>query len=93
MIALMIAWQMVVAAQVWQAAQSAARSEARARSVDVPAGRAARAVLPADLATRAQVRRFRVGDREVVRVRIEVPRVLPFGPPLGAVSGEAEVVR
>lgn len=92
-IALMIAWQLVVAAQTWQAAQSAARSEARARSVDVPAGRAARAVLPTDLAHRAQVRLLHVGNREVVRVRIEVPRVLPFGPAVGAVSGEAEIVR
>lgn len=92
MIALMLAWQLIVAAQAWQAAQSAARSGARAGSVDGPVARAARAVLPADLAGRARVERVSRNGRDLVRVRIRIPRVLPFGPDLGLVDAEAEVV-
>jgi hypothetical protein len=79
-VALMLAWQLVVAAQAWQAAQSSARTAARAGAVGAPIVRAARTVLPPALAEGVQVDRITTGGRDVVRVRIRVPRVVPLWP-------------
>ena len=90
-IALLIGWQVLLAAHTWQAAQSAARTAARAGSVGAPVRRAALAVLPDRLAARARVREVAHGPARTVEVRIAIPSVLPFVVTFGAVSGEAEV--
>ncbi len=92
-VALTMAWQLIVAAQAWQAAQSAARTAARAGSVGAPVVRAARTGLPSDLAGRAQVRQVRIDGHDVVRVRVRVPQVIPLWVRPVWVQGEAEVVR
>lgn len=79
-VALMLAWQLVVAAQAWQAAQSSARTAARAGAVGAPIVRAARTVLPPALAEGMRVDRLTEGGRDVVHVRIRVPRVVPMWP-------------
>jgi Flp pilus assembly protein TadG len=91
---LLVGWQAVVAAYTWQTAQSAARTAARAGSVGAPVERAALAVLPNRLATRAKV--VIVTDRAGrirVRVRLSIPRVLSGRGTMGTVDGEAAVVR
>lgn len=88
-----LAWQVVVAAHTWQAAQSAARTAARARSVGAPVVRAARTVLPAGLAKRAQVTELTRPSGVVVRVRLPIRSVLHVPGVLGWVDGEAVVVR
>lgn len=90
----LVGWQAVVAAYTWQTAQSAARTAARAGSVGAPVERAALAVLPDRLATRATV--VTVTDpagRVRVRVRVPVPRVLSGRGTMGTVGGEAAVTR
>lgn len=90
----LVAWQGLVVAHTWQAAQSAARTAARAGSVGAPAQRAALAVLPDRLARRARVTTEWRGGRESVRVRLRVPVVVAsFGDIGVAVEASAEVVR
>ena len=79
----LVAWQIAVAAHAWTFAQGSARAGARAHEVGAPVGRAARGVLPAGYARRALVDTPR-DDR--VRVRLAVPRVVPFGPRPGEVA-------
>jgi hypothetical protein len=81
-------WQIAVAAHAWTLAQGSARAAARAHEVGAPVSRAALAVLPAGYARRARVD-TPGGDR--VRVRLPVPRVLPFGPAPGHVAAEARL--
>jgi hypothetical protein len=90
----MVGWQAVLAAHAWQAAQGAARTAARAGLVGAPVERAALAVLPRRLATRAMVtlRTDRSGGAHV-RVRVPVPRILSPRGGLGWVTGEAEIPR
>jgi hypothetical protein len=90
----LVGWQAVVAAYAWQTAQSAARTAARAGSVGAPVERAALAVLPDRLATRATVvlvtdRRGRVR----VRVQVPIPRVMSGRGSMGTVAGEADVTQ
>lgn len=86
----LVAWQIAVAAHAWTVAQGAARSASRAHEVGAPAERAARAVLPDGYARGAHV--DTPGD-DRVRVRLAVPRVLPFGPAPGYVAAEARLDR
>lgn len=92
-VALLVGWQALVAAHTWQAAQSAARSAARAGSVGAPVARAALTVLPDRLATRARVRMLRGAGAATVEVRIAIPSVVPWIDSLGSVSGAAAVAR
>ncbi len=88
----LVGWQAVVAAYAWQTAQSAARTAARAGSVGAPVERAALAVLPHDLATRATV--VMVTDpagRMHVRVRVPIPMVMSGRGAMGTVVGDATV--
>ena len=90
----LVGWQAVVAAYTWQTAQSAARTAARAGSVGAPVERAALAVLPDRLATRAKV--VLVTDRHGrvrVVVNVPIPRVMPGHGTMGTVDGEAAVTR
>ncbi len=88
-IALLVGWQALVAAHTWQAAQSAARSAARAGSVGAPVARAALTVLPDRLAKRARVHT----GSGTIEVRVAIPSVVPWIDSLGSVSGAAGVVR
>lgn len=88
----LVGWQAVVAAYTWQTAQSAARTAARAGLVGAPVERAALAVLPRRLATRATVTTLTGTDgRTRVRVRLRIPRVLSGRATMGTVDGEASV--
>jgi len=90
----LVGWQAVLAAYAWQTAQGAARTAARAGSVGAPVERAALAVLPDRLATRANV--TLVTDRSGtvrVRVRVPIPRVLSGRGSFGTVDGVATVAR
>ncbi len=88
----LVGWQAVVAAHAWQSAESAARTAARAGSVGAPVKRAALAVLPRRLATRATVSVSPdPSGRLRVRVRVPIPRVLPGGESVGAVTGESRL--
>lgn len=80
-----VGWQAITAASVWQTAQSAARSGARAGLVGSQVQRAALTVLPDRLAERARVGR---GPGGAVRVTVPVPWLLPGRWPAG-VTGEA----
>lgn len=81
----LIGWQLAVAAYAWTAAGGAARAGARAAEVGAPAREAALAALPGRLARGARVEEGRGG----VRVRVEVPRVVPLLPRLPAIAVEA----
>lgn len=89
----LVGWQAVLAAHAWQAAHGAARTAARAGLVGAPVERAALAVLPDRLATRATVTLHtdRTGALRV-RVRVRIPRILSRGS-MGTVAAEAEVPR
>jgi pilus assembly protein CpaE len=88
----LVGWQAVVAAYTWQTVQSAARTAARAGSVGAPVERAALAVLPDRLATRATVATLRDQSGHVrIRVRVPIPRVLFGRGGMGTVTGEAPV--
>lgn len=73
----LVGWQAVVAAYAWQTAQGAARTAARAGLVGAPVERAALAVLPDHLATRAKVTQPTTREGAHVRVSLRVPRVIP----------------
>ena len=73
----LVGWQLAVAAYSWTAAGGAARAGARAAEVGAPAREAALAALPGRLARGARVEEGRDGG---VRVRVEVPRVVPLLP-------------
>ena len=89
----LVGWQAVVAAYTWQTAQSAARTAARAGMVGAPVERAALAVLPDRLATRATVSTLTDSSGRVrVRVRLPIPRVLPGRGTMGEVAAEAPVI-
>lgn len=81
----LVAWQIAVAAHAWTLAQGSARAASRAHEVGAPSTRAALAVLPPGYARRARV--DTPGDARV-RVRLVIPRVLPFGPAPGHVAAE-----
>lgn len=79
----LIGWQVVVAAHTWTVAGGAARAGARAHEVGAPYEPAARELLPATAARRADIvaRTARTG---VVRVRVELPvrRTPAWMPPI-----------
>ncbi len=88
----LVGWQAVVAAYAWQTAQSAARTAARAGSVGAPVERAALAVLPRDLATRATVSMVTDPTGRIrVRVRVPIPMVMSGRGTMGTVVGDAAV--
>lgn len=74
----LIAWWMAVAGHAWTLAGGAARAGARAAEVGAPARDAALAALPPGYARGALVTEDADGT---VRVRLAVPRVVPFTPP------------
>jgi hypothetical protein len=82
----LVGWQLAVAAYAWTAAGGAARAGARAAEVGAPAREAALAALPGRLARGARVEEGRDGG---VRVRVEVPRVVPLLPRLPEIAVEA----
>lgn len=85
--------QVGLAAHAWGAARDAARAGARAQVVGAPARDAARRVLGGHLARGAAVRVVRqAGGAERVRVRVQVPMVLPWVPGPG-VESDAPVPR
>lgn len=84
----LVSWQIAVAAHAWTLAQGSARAGARAHEVGAPVAPAARGVLPAGYARRARVDTPR-DDR--VRVRLAIPRVVPFGPAPGDVAATARL--
>lgn len=88
LLVLVCGW-LVAGAYTWSLAGGAARAGARAAEVGAPAEAGARAVLPTGHARRARVT---VDDGGRVRVRLEIPRLLPFLPVV-RVTGEAEVAR
>lgn len=77
-IAGLVVWWMLLAGHTWTLAGGAARAGARAAEVGAPPVDAARASLPSGYARGALV--VDEGDG-AVRVRLEVPRVVPFLPP------------
>jgi hypothetical protein len=86
----LIGWQLSVAGHAWTLAGGAARAGARALEVGAPAGAAALAALPSRYAMSAQVATVEDGpDGPRVRVRVAVPRVLPFMPRPGYVAVES----
>lgn len=90
----LVGWQAVVAAYTWQTAQSAALTAARAGLVGAPVERAALAVLPGRLATRATVEIVtEPSGRSRVRIHVPVPRVVSGRGTMGTVVGEASVAR
>jgi hypothetical protein len=89
LLALVCGW-LVAGAYAWSLAGGAARAGARAAEVGAPAEAAVRAALPGGHARRARVTVDDGGRR--VRVRLDVPRPLPFLP-VARVTGEAEVAR
>ena len=74
----LIAWWMAVAGYTWTLAGGAARAGARAAEVGAPARAAALAALPSGYARGALVTE---GAGGAVRVRLTVPRVVPFVAP------------
>jgi hypothetical protein len=80
--------QLVVAGHAWTLAGGAARAGARAAEVGAPATAAATGALPAGHASRARV--AVVDDGRRVRVRLAVPRLLPFLPAT-TVAAEARI--
>ncbi len=88
----LLGWQAIVAANVWQTAQSAARSGARAGQVGAPVERAAQAVLPDRLARRARITTRTARDGVThVHVRLTIPSVVPWVGPIGSVTAHEEV--
>jgi len=89
----LVGWQMAVAGYAWTVAGGAARAGARASEVGAPATAAALAAVPARLAVGAQVATLPEGPdgRQRVRVRLRIPRVLPFVPLPGSLAAEAVV--
>ncbi len=87
----LVGWQMAVAGYAWTLAGGAARAGARAAEVGAPAAEAALAAVPARLAAGAEVVTIPAGPdgRERVRVRLRMPRVLPFVPLPGHLEAEA----
>jgi hypothetical protein len=83
----LIAWQMVVAGYTWSLAGGAARAGGRAAEVGAPAREAALGALPERYAGGASV--SGAGGGRGVRVRLRIPRVLPFVPHPGYVAAEA----
>ena len=72
----LIGWQMAAAGYAWTLAAGSARAGARAAEVGAPVREAVRAALPVRYAADAAVS----GAGRGVRVRVSVPRVLPFVP-------------
>lgn len=85
----LVCWQLVAAGYAWTLAGGAARAGARALEVGAPADRAAREALPPRHAAGARVTTPPAADgRRRVRVRLAVPRLLPFLPAVH-VAGDA----
>lgn len=84
-IACLLVWQLAAAAHAWLSAAGAARAAARAAAVGAPPHEAARATLPPTLARTARTE----SDGSRVRVRVSVPRLLPFVVGFGALPLEA----
>jgi hypothetical protein len=89
----LVGWQMAVAGYAWTVAGGAARAGARASEVGAPAPAAALAAVPGGLAAGAEVVTLDGGPdgRRRVRVRLRMPRVLPFVPLPGRLVAEAPV--
>lgn len=86
LLAALIGWQLAVAGYAWTVAGGAARAGVRAHEVGAPARAAALAALPGSYARGARVEASADGE---VRVRVDVPRVVPLLPRLGEVRVEA----
>lgn len=83
----LLCWQLVAAGYVWTLAGGSARAGARALEVGAPAERAARGALPAGHAAGARITTAGAADgRWRVRVRLAVPRILPFVPAVHVVA-------
>jgi hypothetical protein len=82
LLAVLVAAQLAVAGQALWSAGMAARAGARAALVGGDARRAARRALPPSMRADA-----RVGDSSAVRVRVEIPRLLPGLPRLTVEAG------
>ncbi len=87
----LVGWQMAMAGYAWILAGGAARAGARAAEVGAPARDAALRSLPEGYARGA--RAMVLDSRPVVRIRLVVPRVVPFIPRLASVEAEALVRR
>jgi hypothetical protein len=89
----LLGWQMAVAGYVWTVAGGAARAGARGAEVGAPGTAAALAAVPGRLALGARVVTVEEGSdgRRRVRVRLRMPRVLPFVPLPGYLAAEAVV--
>ena len=89
----LVGWQMAVAGYAWTVAGGAARAGARASEVGAPARAAALAAVPGRLGEGAEVVTLDGGGagRERVRVRLRMPRVLPFVPLPGHLVAEVPV--
>jgi TadE-like protein len=85
-LAALLGWQLAVAGYAWTVASGAARAAARADEVGAPARAAALAVMPGRYARGARVDARADGS---VRVRVDVPRVVPLLPRLGEVTASA----
>jgi hypothetical protein len=82
----LLGWQLAVAGYSWTVAGGAARAAARADEVGAPARAAALAVMPGRYARSARVDARADGS---VRVRVDVPGVVPLLPRLGQVTARA----
>jgi hypothetical protein len=87
----LLGWQMAVAGYAWTVAGGAARAGARAGEVGAPAREAALAAIPGRLGEGAEVVTLDggPGGHRRVRVRLVMPRVLPFVPLPGHLTAEA----
>ena len=84
LVALLVGVQLTLVGQAYWSAAVAARAGARAAVVDADAEQAAREALPSILRGGAEV-----DTEDGVSVRVDLPRILPFVPPVDLAASAA----